>query len=62
MKANNSEMKKLNRFVYPSYESLETRNYPEHVLPLQKIVKYDKKSNIISLFFCEKPVSKTVKS
>ena len=41
--------------------ALETRNYPEQVLRLQKNVKYDKIQKLID-FFCEKPVSKLVKS
>ena len=43
-------------------ESLETCNYPEQDLRLQKERQIWQKSKINLLFFCEKPVSKPVKS
>ena len=36
MKVINYKIKKLNRLVYSSKEALETCNYPEQVLRLQK--------------------------
>ena len=51
MKAINYKMKKLNRFVYSSKEALETWNYREHVLRLQKERQIWQKSKIILTFF-----------
>ena len=62
MKAINYKMKKrIGSFTLPK-EALETCNYPEQVLRLQKERQIRQKSKTNLLFFCEKPVSKPVKS
>ena len=61
MKAINYKMKKwICSFILPK-EALETWNYPEHVLRLQKERQIWQKSKT-NLHFCEKPVSKPVNS
>ena len=47
-------------FIFP-LEALETCNYPEQNLRLQKVRQIWEKSKNNSLF-CEKPLSKPVKS
>ena len=46
MKAVNYKMKKFKRFVQSSKEALETCNYPEYLLPLQKERQIWQKSKI----------------
>ena len=50
MKAINYKMKELNRLVYSSKKALETCNYPEHVLRLQKEHQIWQKSKINLVF------------
>ena len=62
MKAINYKIKNwISSFILPK-EALKTCNYPEQVLRLQKERQIWQKSKINWLFFCEKPVSKPVKS
>ena len=55
MKAIKYKMKKKNRFVYSSKKALETCNYTEQVLRLQKERQIWQKSNINLLFFVKNP-------
>ena len=61
MKAINYKMKKLNRFIYSSKRYPRDLHLSKTSLTSTKNVKYDKNQKLI-YFFCEKPVSKPVKS
>ena len=61
MKAINYKKNWIGSFIFPK-EALETYNYPEHVLRLQKERQIWQKSKIKLLFFVKNPVSKPVNS